>query len=116
MTFTDGRGSTCAFHALERVGVDEGLRRARIEEGDTAELHGNGAAVDLDFGCERRVVDRYYTNNKTRTLLGEHDRSGRRTSQQGRGRRAPMTCLVESRGILTERWLLTCHLNTVAVA
>ena len=69
--FADGRGSTRAFHALQRVGVDKRLRRACIEEGDTAELHGNGAAVDLDFGGKGRVVHRYYTSNKTRPLLGE---------------------------------------------
>ena len=49
MSFADGRGSTRAFHALQRMGVDKGLQRARIQEGDTAELHGNGAAVDLDL-------------------------------------------------------------------
>ena len=71
MTFADGRCSTRAFHAFQRVDEDKGLRQARIQEGDTVELHGNGAAVDLDFGSEGRVVHRYYTSNKTRPLLGE---------------------------------------------
>ena len=74
MTFADGRGSTCAFHPLKRVDVDKGLRRARIQEGDTAWLHGNGTAVDLDFCSEGRVLHRYYTSNKTRPLLGEQGR------------------------------------------
>ena len=74
MSFADGRGSTHAFHYLCRVGVDKGLRRARIQEGDTAELHGNGAAVDLDFGGKGGAIHRYYTSNKTRPLLGEQGR------------------------------------------
>ena len=74
MTFADGRGNTRACHALQRVGVCKGLRRARIEEGDTVELHSNGAAVDLDFGGEGRVVHRYHTSNKTRSLFGEQGR------------------------------------------
>ena len=56
------------------MGVDKGLRRARIQEGDTAELHGSGAAVDLDLGGEGRVIHRYYTSNRTRLLLGEQGR------------------------------------------
>ena len=54
VTFADGGGRTRAVHAPQRVGVNKGLRRARIQVGDTAELHGNGAVVDLDFG-EKRV-------------------------------------------------------------
>ena len=38
VTFADGRGSTRKFHTFQRVGVDEGLRRARVQEGDSAEL------------------------------------------------------------------------------
>ena len=38
------------------MSVDKGLRRARIQKGDTDELHGNGAAVDLGFGGGERVV------------------------------------------------------------
>ena len=74
MSFADGRGSARALHALQRVGVDKCLRRARIQEGDTAELPGNGAAVDLDFGGKGRVVHRYYTRNKTKPFLGEQGR------------------------------------------
>ena len=47
------------------------VRRVRIQEGGIAELHGHGAAVDLDFGGEGRVVHHYYTSNKKRPLLGE---------------------------------------------
>ena len=36
VSFAGGRGSTHAFHDFERVGVEEGLRRARIQEGDTS--------------------------------------------------------------------------------
>ena len=36
MTFANGRSSTRAFHAFQRVGVDESLRRARIQESNTA--------------------------------------------------------------------------------
>ena len=75
VTFADGRSSTRAFHVVQCVGVDEGLRRSRIQEGNTAELHGSGAAVDLDFDGERKVIHRYYTSNKTRSLLGEHGRA-----------------------------------------
>ena len=57
------------------MGVDEGLRRARIQEGDTAEFHGNEAAVDVNFDGEGRVVDRYYTGDKTMPLLGEQGRA-----------------------------------------
>ena len=74
VTFADSRSSTRAFHAVQRMGFDEGLRRARAQEGNTAELHGNGLAVDLDFGDEGRVLHRCYTSNKTRFLLGEHRR------------------------------------------
>ena len=73
MTFADGRGSARAFHSFQRVGVDGGLRRARVQEVDTSELHGNGAAVELGFGGEGRVVHRCYTSNKTRPLLGEQE-------------------------------------------
>ena len=45
-----------------------------IQEGDTAELHGNGTTVDLAFGGEGRVIHRYYTSNKTRSLIGEQVR------------------------------------------
>ena len=45
-----------------------------IQEGDTAELHGNGTTVDLAFGGEGRVIHRYYTSNKTRSLLSEKER------------------------------------------
>ena len=69
--FANGRSSTRAFHAFQRVGVDESLRRARIQEGNTAELYGNGAAVYLDSGREGRVIHRYHTSNKTRSLRGE---------------------------------------------
>ena len=72
MTFANGRSSTRAFHAFQRVGVDESLWRARIQEGNTTELYGNGAAVYLDFVGEGKVVHRSYTSNKTRSLLGEH--------------------------------------------
>ena len=41
-----------------------------VSKGNTVELYGNGAAVYLDFGGERRVIHRYYTNN-TRSLFGE---------------------------------------------
>ena len=58
------------FHALQHVGVDKGLRRARIQGDDTVELRGNGVAVVLDFG-EGRVIHRYYTSKSTRPLLGE---------------------------------------------
>ena len=70
----DSRGSTRTFHAFQRAGVDEGLWRARTKEGDTAELHSNGATVDLDFGGKGRVVHRYYTRNKTKPFLGEQGR------------------------------------------
>ena len=36
VTFANGRSSTRAFHAFQRVGVDESLRRARIQESNTA--------------------------------------------------------------------------------
>ena len=71
MTFANSRSNTRAFHAFQRVGVDESLRRARIQEGNTAELYGYGAAVYLDFGGEGRVIYRCYTSNETRSLLGE---------------------------------------------
>ena len=71
VTFGNGRSSTRAFHAFQRVGVDESLRRARIQEDNTTELYGNGTTVYLDFGGEGRVIHRYYTSNKTRPLLGE---------------------------------------------
>ena len=71
MTFVDGTSSTRTFRALQRVGVDESLRRARIQEGNTAELYGNGAVVYLDFGGEGKIIHHYYTSNKTRSLLGE---------------------------------------------
>ena len=71
MTFADGRGSTRAFHSLQRVGFDKGVRRARIQEGDTAKLHGNGVAVDIDFSGEERVAHRYYTSSKTKPSLDE---------------------------------------------
>ena len=48
------------------MGADIGLRGAGIQEGDTAKLHGNGAAVELDFGGEGRVVPSCYTSYKTR--------------------------------------------------
>ena len=70
VTFANDRSSTRAFHAFQRVCVDESLRRTRIQQGNTAELYGNGVAVYLDFG-EGRVIHRYYTCNKTRSLLGE---------------------------------------------
>ena len=69
--FTNGRSSTRAFHAFQRAGVDENLRRVRIQQGNTAEFYANGAAVYLDFGDEGRVIHRYYASNKTRSLLGE---------------------------------------------
>ena len=71
VTFGNGRSSTRAFHAFQRVGVDESLRRARIQEDNTTELYGNGTTVYLDSGGEGRVIHRYYTSNKTRPLLGE---------------------------------------------
>ena len=55
------------------MGVDKGLRRARIQEGDTAELHGNGAAVDHDNRGEGRVIS-FYCTGKTRPLLGKQGR------------------------------------------
>ena len=102
------------------MGDDRALRRARFQEGDTAELHGSGAAIDFDFVGEGRAAHRYYTSNKTRPLLARRategvDRSGRRTSQLELHRRGPVVRLVESRGIPTERRLLTCPLDTVAV-
>ena len=44
MTFADGRSSTRVFCAFQRLGVDESLRRARIQESNTADLYGDGAA------------------------------------------------------------------------
>ena len=41
---------------------------------DKTELHDNGAIVDPDFGCEGRVIHRFYTRNKTRPLLSEQGR------------------------------------------
>ena len=73
-TFADGGGSPCAFHALHRVGVDKGLRRARVQEGDTAELYVNGAAVDRNFGSDCKAVHRPTTPETTQPLLGETGR------------------------------------------
>ena len=74
VTFADGRSSTCAVHAVQRTGVDEGLRLARIQESNTVGLHGNKPAVDFDFGGEGRVNHRYCTGNTTKPWLGEHGR------------------------------------------
>ena len=38
VSFASGRGNTHAFHAIERAGVDEGLRQARIQKGSTFKL------------------------------------------------------------------------------
>ena len=108
MTFADGRGSTRAFHALQLVRVDEGLRRARIQEGDTAELHGNGAAVHLNLVVKEEtsiVTTAAQGIGLTRRAREGTDQSRRRTSQQGRRRRSPMVRLIGSRGIPTERRL-----------
>ena len=71
VTFANGRSSPCAVHAIQRVGVDESLTRARIGEGNTADWYGNGAAVYLGFGGEGRVFHHCYSSNKTRSLLGK---------------------------------------------
>ena len=119
VTFADGRGRIRAFHAFQRVGVDGGLRRTRIQEGDIIELHGNGAAMDLDFGGEGRVVHRYYTCNKARPSIGEQRRVLTRVGggHHHEGIAAVVRWHVwQSRGIPTVRWLLTCLVDTVAVA
>ena len=78
------------------------------------ELYGNGATVNLDFGGGK-VIHRCYASNKTKSLLGEQ---GRVLAGLGGGHRysGPMAYLVESRVSPTNRRLLTCHLDTTAVA
>ena len=116
MTLADGRSSTRAFHAFQQMGIDESLRRARIQEGNTAELYGNGTAVDIEFSGEGRVLHQQQDKVLDRRASEGANRSGQQTSQQEGHRRGPMVRVLESRGIPTKRRLLTCFLDTVAVA